>query len=48
MIDDFRADGLAHRTLFLTADQETLLARYKETRRRHPLVADRARSSTGS
>jgi RNase adapter protein RapZ len=42
VIDDFRTDGLAHRTLFLTADQETLLTRYKETRRRHPL------SPTGS
>jgi UPF0042 nucleotide-binding protein len=38
VIDDFRADGLKHRTLFLTADQETLLNRYKETRRRHPLA----------
>jgi len=38
VIDGFRADGLAHRTLFLTADEETLLNRYKETRRRHPLA----------
>jgi UPF0042 nucleotide-binding protein len=27
-----------HRVLFLEADEETLLTRYKETRRRHPLA----------
>ena len=27
-----------HRVLFLDADEETLLTRYKETRRRHPLA----------
>jgi len=31
-------DGVAHRVLFLEADQDTLLTRYKETRRRHPLA----------
>ena len=31
-------DGIAHRVLFLEADDETLLTRYKETRRRHPLA----------
>src|SRR3954466_15467208 len=31
------ASGIAHRVLFLDADEETLLTRYKETRRRHPL-----------
>ncbi|MEA2149228.1 MAG: RNase adapter protein RapZ, partial [Solirubrobacteraceae bacterium] len=34
--------GVPHRVLFLDADEETLIARYKETRRRHPL------SPTGS
>jgi UPF0042 nucleotide-binding protein len=29
--------GLRHRVLFLEADEQTLLTRYKETRRRHPL-----------
>ncbi|MEA2144468.1 MAG: RNase adapter protein RapZ [Solirubrobacteraceae bacterium] len=29
--------GVRHRVLFLDADEETLLTRYKETRRRHPL-----------
>jgi len=38
VIDDFHGDKLAHRTLFLTADEDTLLNRYKETRRRHPLA----------
>ena len=30
--------GLRHRVLFLDADEQTLLNRYKETRRRHPLA----------
>ena len=31
-------DGIAHRVLFLEASEDTLLTRYKETRRRHPLA----------
>jgi UPF0042 nucleotide-binding protein len=42
MLDDLRATGIRHRVLFLEADEQTLLTRYKETRRRHPL------SPTGS
>jgi UPF0042 nucleotide-binding protein len=38
MLDDLRANGLRHRVLFLEADEQTLLTRYKETRRRHPLA----------
>jgi RNase adapter protein RapZ len=38
MLDDLRSSGLAHRVLFLDADEQTLLTRYKETRRRHPLA----------
>ena len=34
------ADGLEPTVLFLEADEETLLDRYKETRRRHPLAPD--------
>ena len=30
--------GVRHRVLFLTANEETLITRYKETRRRHPLT----------
>src|SRR5207237_4388375 len=38
MLDDLRESGVAHRVLFLDADEQTLLTRYKETRRRHPLA----------
>jgi RNase adapter protein RapZ len=38
MLDDLRASGVRHRVLFLEADEESLLTRYKETRRRHPLA----------
>ena len=38
MLDGLRASGVRHRVLFLEADEETLLTRYKETRRRHPLA----------
>jgi UPF0042 nucleotide-binding protein len=37
MLDGLRATGTRHRVLFLEADEPTLLTRYKETRRRHPL-----------
>ena len=30
--------GVRHRIVFLEADEQTLLTRYKETRRRHPLA----------
>src|ERR1039457_7416883 len=38
VLDDLERMGLAHRVLFLDAEDETLLNRYKETRRRHPLA----------
>jgi RNase adapter protein RapZ len=38
MLDDLRAAGVKHRVLFLEADEQALLTRYKETRRRHPLA----------
>jgi RNase adapter protein RapZ len=38
MVDELRAAGVKHRVLFLDADETTLLTRYKETRRRHPLA----------
>ena len=38
MLEDLRNVGLAHRVLFLEADEQTLMTRYKETRRRHPLA----------
>ena len=38
MLDQLRASGVTPRVLFLEADEQTLLTRYKETRRRHPLA----------
>jgi UPF0042 nucleotide-binding protein len=38
MLDGLRATGVRHRVVFLEAAEETLLTRYKETRRRHPLA----------
>jgi RNase adapter protein RapZ len=40
VVDDLHVDGLAPRVVFLEADEGTLLDRYKETRRRHPLAPD--------
>ena len=37
VLDDLDRLGVPHRVLFLDADEETLIGRYKETRRRHPL-----------
>jgi UPF0042 nucleotide-binding protein len=37
VLDDLDGLGVPHRVLFLDADEETLIGRYKETRRRHPL-----------
>ena len=42
VIEEMPAMGIRHRVLFLDADELTLLNRYKETRRRHPV------SPTGS
>src|SRR4051794_32563732 len=38
MIDQLAASGVVHRVVFLSADEAALVARYKETRRRHPLA----------
>src|ERR1700733_7800982 len=38
VLDDLPRKGIRHRLLFLDAEDETLLNRYKETRRRHPLA----------
>ena len=40
VLDDLHADGLKPTVLFLEADEETLVDRYKETRRRHPLAPE--------
>ena len=39
VLDDLDRMKLRHRVLFLDAEDETLLNRYKETRRRHPLAS---------
>ncbi len=40
VVDDLDALGLTHHVLFLEAAEQTLVTRYKETRRRHPLAPD--------
>jgi UPF0042 nucleotide-binding protein len=40
VIDELDEAGVVHRVLFLEADEQTLLSRYKETRRRHPLAPE--------
>jgi len=40
VLDDLEAEGLQPMVLFLEAGEETLLDRYKETRRRHPLAPE--------
>jgi len=37
-LDELERAGAAARVLFLDADEETLITRFKETRRRHPLA----------
>lgn len=39
-MEDLRKDGNICRLLFLDANVETIIKRYKETRRRHPLMDD--------
>jgi RNase adapter protein RapZ len=40
VMEDLDGNGLKPTVLFLEADEETLLDRYKETRRRHPLAPE--------
>ena len=40
VLDDLNAEGISPKVLFLEADEQTLVDRYKETRRRHPLAPD--------
>ena len=42
VLDELEVDGLKTKVLFLEADEETLVDRYKETRRRHPMAPDRS------
>jgi UPF0042 nucleotide-binding protein len=38
VLDDLKAHGTSHRVVFLRAEDDVLVSRYKETRRRHPLA----------
>lgn len=40
VVEELRSLGISHRVLFLDASEQTLLTRYKETRRRHPVAAE--------
>jgi RNase adapter protein RapZ len=40
VLRELRDAAVDHRVLFLTADEQTLITRYKETRRRHPLAPE--------
>jgi RNase adapter protein RapZ len=40
VVDDLDALGINHHLLFLEAAEQSLVTRYKETRRRHPLAPD--------
>jgi UPF0042 nucleotide-binding protein len=40
VLESLDRHGVRHRVLFLDADEQTLLTRYKETRRRHPLAPE--------
>jgi RNase adapter protein RapZ len=40
VLEDLEEEGLKPKVLFLEADEETLVDRYKETRRRHPLAPE--------
>ncbi len=40
VVEDLDALGLNHHVLFLEAAEQTLVTRYKETRRRHPLAPE--------
>jgi UPF0042 nucleotide-binding protein len=47
VLDELKAAGIGHRVLFLTASEDTLLTRYKETRRRHPLAQEGGQVEAG-
>jgi UPF0042 nucleotide-binding protein len=40
ILDELSTTGVSYRLLFMDCNDETLLTRYKETRRRHPLAPD--------
>lgn len=46
-LEKIKQQGIDYRVLFLDADDEKLIARYKSSRRRHPLCADGASIAQG-
>jgi UPF0042 nucleotide-binding protein len=40
VVDDLERLGIHHRVVFLEASEQTLMTRYQETRRRHPMAPD--------
>jgi UPF0042 nucleotide-binding protein len=40
VVDDLQRLGISHRVVFLEASEQTLMTRYQETRRRHPMAPD--------
>lgn len=47
VVESFAEEGIASKIVFLDAEDEKLIARYKSSRRRHPLCADGATISHG-
>ena len=47
VMESLAKDGIASKVVFLDAEDEKLIARYKSSRRRHPLCADGATISHG-
>ncbi len=45
VVEDIETLDISHRVLFLDADEQSLMNRYKETRRRHPLAPSGAIAS---
>ncbi len=44
VLDALKGQGFRFRIVFLEADEKTLLRRYSQTRRKHPLAADHKRA----
>jgi UPF0042 nucleotide-binding protein len=42
VLDDLKRRGIEFRIIFLEADEKTLLKRYSQTRRKHPLARDKS------
>lgn len=45
-IKKINADGISYKILFLDANDDVIIARYKETRRKHPLIGEKFKTLT--